>query len=82
MAISVTILRHDIVAIMAISTILAIMAKLNMATDMLVIGVYRKNRKTEFEKMHILSVMYQILPISHLHIQYHPYIIEIKTILQ
>ena len=45
MAIPVTTLDNAIVAIMAILTILASMARLDMATDMLVIGVYAKSRK-------------------------------------
>ena len=40
MTIPVTTVGHAIVAIMAISNILAIMARLDMATDMVVIGVY------------------------------------------
>ena len=42
MTISVTILGHVIVAIL---TIMAIMARLEMATDMVVISVYAKIRK-------------------------------------
>ena len=45
MTIPVTIVGHAMVAIMAILTILAIMARLDMATDMVVIGVYAKSRK-------------------------------------
>ena len=45
MAIPVTTLDNAIVAIMAILTILFSMARLDMATDMLVIGVYAKSRK-------------------------------------
>ena len=45
MTIPVTILGHAIVAIMAILTLLAIMARLDMATDMFVIGVFAKSRE-------------------------------------
>ena len=45
MTIPVTTVGHAIVAIMAIVTILAIMARLDMATDMVDIGIYVKSRK-------------------------------------
>ena len=45
MAIFVAILSQAKMAIMAILTILAIMVRLNMATNMAIIGVYGKNRK-------------------------------------
>ena len=45
MTIPVTIVGHAIVAIMAILTVLAIMARLDMAMDMVVIGVYVKSMK-------------------------------------
>ena len=45
MTIPVTTLGHSIVAIMIILTILAIMARLDMATDMVIIGVYAKSRE-------------------------------------
>ena len=45
MTIPVTILGHAIVAIMAILTILATMARLDMATDIVVIGDYAKSRE-------------------------------------
>ena len=45
MTIPVTIVGHAIVAIMAILTVLAIMARLDMAMDMVVIGVYAKSKK-------------------------------------
>ena len=45
MGIFVAISSRAIMAIMAILTFLAIMAQLDMATNMPIIGVYGKNRK-------------------------------------
>ena len=47
MTIPVTTFGHIIVAIMAILTILAISARLDMAMDMVIVVVYAKSRKNE-----------------------------------
>ena len=47
MTILVTTFGHAIVAIKAILTILAISARPDMATDMVVVGVYATSRKNE-----------------------------------